>query len=587
MSISIRQNAFTWLFLAIATCIGCKGEQSATDGESVVVVRLPNEPDMLNPARSTSSYATQIESLIMYPLAEQDPTTYTMSPLLIESIATPQDITQGQDSGGVLFTYQIREEAVWDDGKPVTGHDYAFTVKMAMNPKVDVEIWRGFLSIITDVQVDVNNPKKFDVIFAEPYILADLVASNFNVYPVHVYDSMGLLNDFTVRDLTDPAMADSLASSDPRLQQFAESFMQVRFANEVVVGSGPYKLARWETGQRIVLERKDGWWGDKVQNKPPLMSAYPHEIVYEIVPDENTALTMLKDGSVDVVAEISPTSFLAMQADSAFKDKLQFFTPALIQCYYLELNNHHPILKEKEVRKALAHVVDYEGIIQNTLQGMAERTIGPFHPDVEYYNDEIKPVPYSIDSAKALLAAAGWSDSNGNGVVDKMVEGKRTELNLDITVSQRPEGQALAVLLKENAAKVGIEIDILTKDGALISQDLRNRTFEILPIRRRSEMTLVDPFQNWHSTSDAPGGSNASGFRNASADSLITVIRSTEDVSARTAAYKELQEVIANEQPVIFLYVPLERLIVSKRFEMQSSARRPGYFENMFVRADT
>jgi peptide/nickel transport system substrate-binding protein len=580
--LSVRILCMVFISLSLH---GCKTERASLDEESEVVVRLPAEPDMLNPARSGSSYATQIESHLIYPLAEMDPVTYELSPLLIEHLAEAEPIMQGADSGGVAFRYQIRDEAEWDDGVPVTGHDYAFTIKMALNPRVDAEQWRGFLTFISAVDVDETDPQNFTVVVSEPYILADLVTCNFSIYPVHVYDSSGLLRDFTVRQLTNPVVADSLAQADPRLQQFADAFMQVSYAKEIVSGSGPYKLVAWETGQRIILERKDDWWGDKVADKPALMRAIPQRIIYEIVPDENTALTMLKSGAIDVMAEVSPGAFIELRADSAFKDKLQFHTPKLLQYYYLELNGHDPVLSDKNVRKALAHVVDYEGIIENVYQGMAQRTIGPFHPDVEYYNKNVEPVKYDLNKARMILENAGWSDSNGNGVVDKTLGGKKTELNLDVTVTKRPEGQAIALLLKENAAKVGIEIDIITRDNVL--QDARNRTFEILPMRRRTDITLNDPFQTWHSSSDAPGGDNKSGFRNPRADSLITVIRTTENEEERNDAYRALQQVLAEEQPVIFLYVPLERLIVSRRFEMQPSARRPGFFENLFVRVDT
>ncbi len=574
------------VFATLTLTVSCKSDRLVADAESIVTVRLPSEPDNLNPARSTSSYATQIESHILYPLAEMDPQTYILTPLLIEDIVPSEPILQGPDSGGAVFRFKIRDEATWDDGTPVTGHDYAFTVKMALNPKVDVEQWRGFLTIVTDVHVDTADPRKFDVIISEQYFLADIIACNFNIYPAHIYDSTGYLREIPVRLLTNPLHADSLAKADQRLTQFAEAFMQVRFAKDLVTGSGPYRLASWETGQRIVLERKTNWWGDKVKVKPSMMNAFPQRIIYEIVPDENTALTMVKDGAMDVISEVTPRSFLDLRADSTFHETLQFFTPKLIQCYFLDLNNHHPILSEKNVRKALAHAIDVNGILENVTAGMAERTIGPFHPDVNYYNKDITPIPFDLEKARTLLTEAGWSDTNGNGAVDKMIGGKLTELNLDVTVSQRQEGQSLALLLKESAAKVGIEIDIITKDGTLLLQDRRNRAFEILPIRSRAEAALVDPFQNWHSSSDAPGGNNTCGFRNATADSLITVIRVTDIPSERISAYKALQVVLAEEQPVIFLYVPLERLIVNKRFEMQPSSRRPGFFENQFVRAD-
>ncbi len=583
------QRRYLLLYNVVSLCLffsACQPESSTTNGGSTVVIRLPNEPDMLNPARSQSAYATQIEEQIFLPLAEIDPYDYTLTPLLIDHTPVQEPITQGPDSGGILYHYRIRDGATWEDGTPVTGDDYAFTIKMVLDPKVDVAQWRGFLSFITDVQIDPKDRRSFTVTVGEPYVLSDLVTCNLNIYEKAVYDPQRHLDDFSVRALSTAAVADSLAQHDPRLQQFAETFMQSRFANEVVTGSGAYRLASWETGQRIILERKNDWWGDHVQDKPTLLNAYPEKLIYEIVPDENTALTMLKDGTLDVMSEVSPRSFLELKADSAYTDKLQFFTVKLQVCNYLCLNNRNPILSDIRVRKALAHAVDYEGLIQNVALGMAERTIGPVHPDLDYYNKDIAPVRYDLDQARALLASAGWSDTNGNGIVDKVIGGQRTELTLDMTVTQKPEGQAVALLLKESAARAGIDINIVTRDGAAFSQDVRARNFDIVPLRMSSPITLNDPYQDWSSSSDVPGGGNRSGFHNATADSLITVIRRTSDAVARTSAFKELQAVIAEEQPVIFLYVPLERIIASKRFKIRPSARRPGYFEQLFLPAE-
>src|SRR5690606_30889273 len=123
-----------------------------------------------------------------WPLAEIDPYHYSLSPLLIEALPEPEEITSGPYAGGQRFTYTIRAEAEWEDGTPITGYDYDFTVKMALNPRVDVEQWRGFLTFISDVEVDPEQPRRFTVTVAERYILADLVTCNFNIYPKHIYD---------------------------------------------------------------------------------------------------------------------------------------------------------------------------------------------------------------------------------------------------------------------------------------------------------------------------------------------------------------------------------------------------------------
>jgi peptide/nickel transport system substrate-binding protein len=577
------QAMMRYLFLlTLLVFFGCGTDRHTFEEQTTVVIRLPSEPDMLNPARSSSSYATQIEAQIFLPLAEFDPFEYDLEPILIERIPIQQPITQGPDSGGVRFHYNIRPEAQWEDGTPVSAQDYAFTVKMALNPLVDVAQWRGFLTFITDVSLDPEDPRAFDVTVGEQYMLADLITCNFNIYPKHIYDTEGFLDDVSVRDLSDPKSADALAKANPKLKQFADAFMQSKFANEIIVGNGPYRLVSWETGQRIILERVKDWWGDQIKEDLTLLRAYPARLIYEIVPDENTALTMLKSGSIDVMSEISSSSFIELRADSNYADQLQFFTPKLQVYNYLELNNRNPVLSDKQARKALAHVVDCNSMVENIALGMASRTTGPFHPDVDYYNKDIVPVSFDLDKARALLAESGWTDSNNNGTVDKVIGGKKTEFQLDIVVSQRGEGQAVAVLVKENAAKAGIGINIVTRDGAGLQQDVRSRNFDIAPLRRSGPITAYDPYEAWHSNSDAPGGANRSGFRNAVADSLIMAIRSTTDPTQRYDAYRTLQVVIAEEQPVIFLYIPLERIIASRRFTIQSSTRKPGYFEQLF-----
>ena len=301
-----------------------------------------------------------------------------------------------------------------------------------------------------------------------------------------------------------------------------------------------------------------------------------------MIPDEPAALIALKDGTVDIVAQVTASNFVEMRDDPQWGDRFDFYTPSLMQQNYVELNNRHPLLQDRQVRKALALTVDYNAIIDTFLLGMADRTASPFHPSKDYYNQDIQPEPYSIAEAREILKQAGWEDSNNNNVADKIIDGKLTELNLDVIVTQRAEGQQIALLMKETAARAGIEIDIITKDGNGLMQAIRSRDFEMILIRTTNSPSIDDPYQRWHSDSDQPGGGNRSGFSNARADDIIERIRATSENSERNRLFTELQEIIHEETPVIFLYVPTERLIVNKRIEMTPSSRRPGYFENLF-----
>ena len=544
-------------------------------------VRIPIEPESLNPLFAKSSYATQITSLILLPIAEYDPVSLKLSPLLITEIPSAENITEGKHAGGQRYQLHFRPEATWSDGKPVTAEDYLFTLKAIFNPYVSASTTRGFLSFITEVETDPNDPKHASAYIDSSYILALEIVTNFNLYPAHIYDPQNFMSKITLGELMDPNKKWS-AEQDTLLKQFATSFESPHFGREVVSGAGPYEFDNWATGGFIRLKRKNNYWGDKITNAPLLLQAYPTEITYRIITDAATAEAALKSEEIDVMGDVSAATFVKMKNDPEWSSKFQFASPALLQMNYLLLNNRKPVLADKRIRQALAYTLDYDGIMNNLLQGLGERSVGPIHPSKPYYDKELKPVKQDINKAIALIKEAGWKDTNGNGIPDKMIDGKLQELSIGIKITAQEEGKAIANILKENAKKAGIEINIEVLDNSQFNEDRRQGNFDVEPMRFRSQPAIDDPYQNWHTESDKPGGGNVSGFHNTAADSIINEIRTDTSEKERDHDFQSLQELLYNEQPVIFLYVPLERIVVSKKFEFISSSRKPGYFENLF-----
>jgi peptide/nickel transport system substrate-binding protein len=276
-----------------------------------------------------------------------------------------------------------------------------------------------------------------------------------------------------------------------------------------------------------------------------------------------------------------------MRNDPVMRDQYQFAMVDIMQVNYLELNNRNPILADVKVRLALAYTIDYNGLLNNVMHGVAERTVGPIHPDKIYYNDDLKPIQQDINKAIELLKEAGWSDTNGNGIPDKMISGKKQELQLAIKITNKEEGTAIANIVKENAKKAGFDLRLEVVEPSQFSQDVRQNNFEIIPLRIRLFPGFDDPYPSWHSSNDRPGGSNRSGFRSAELDQVIQNLRTTKDPEERNKYYKKFQEIIYEMQPVIFLYAPLERIMASKRIELVTSSRRPGYFENLLQPSGT
>ncbi|MFN4079741.1 MAG: ABC transporter substrate-binding protein, partial [Saprospiraceae bacterium] len=190
---------------------------------------------------------------------------------------------------------------------------------------------------------------------------------------------------------------------------------------------------------------------------------------------------------------------------------------------------------------------------------------------------------FDLNKAKALLAEAGWSDSDNNGILDQEIDGVKTELTLDVLAgTSQKVTELLANSLRESAEKIGIRLNIIPSDINRLSSDTRQGQYETALIGAALYPGLVELYQNYHSASLAPQGDNRSRFINPVADSLIEAIRTTENPQRRRQLYFAAQQLLHDETPDVFLYAPRQRYVASKRFRYVISSNRPGYYEQLF-----
>jgi ABC-type transport system substrate-binding protein len=567
------------LFLLLLTAISaCKREPAVEykRTDNTVIVGMPADADRLNPLLATTAYArTAYEQIFSY-LVTQDPVTGEFLPQLAKSLPERKETADGL----VAYTFEIREEAKWDDGSPVTAGDFVFTLKAILNPKVAAQRIRPYVSFIKKVEIDGANPRRFTV-FSEKYILAEeAISSAFPVMQESHYDPDGLLKSIAIDQFLQPEVIAALAESDERLGKFAEVFASEKFSREKggVTGSGPYRLETWETGQRIVLVKKENWWGDKLGKSNPPLEAFPDQITYKILSDAVTTLNALKAEEIDAVFNIDPKDFVELKNVASVSDRYEFASPPTLSNFFIYVNATNPILSDKLVRKALSHAVNAPEIIDNVFYGLGQPVHGPAHPSTDYYHRGLKPVDFNIEKAKSLLAQAGWTDSDNNGYVDKDINGVRTELKIKYLMNAaRETSKNLALLLQDNAKKAGIQIELVAKDPLQIIDDIKKKNYEIAGGGRSATNTLWDPMQSWHTAGD-----NRTGFGTPETDALIEEIQVTLDEKARNEKYKKLQEIIYDEQVEIYLFVPQDRVLIHKRFDAEAHSVFPGFSVNRF-----
>ncbi|MBP6826634.1 MAG: hypothetical protein KA165_08760 [Saprospiraceae bacterium] len=570
------------LFSLIFASCGDEPNPPAGQTGGTVTVRMDGAVSTLNPYLPATGYSRYVAMRLFHTLAEIDPKTLELQPMLIKKIPTKREVKDGPYAGSLAYDFEILDEAKWDNGTPVTGNDMAFSLKVIFHPGLPTDVYRGFFQYLKGLEVDPANPKKFTAYFSQYYILMIETMCGVPVYPAYNYDRNNSLANIPLSDFLDKTKTEQI-KANPAAQAFAKEFQDPKFSNDknFISGSGPYRLESTDGDQGTTLVRKENWWGDAAVSKNPILAAYPSKLVYKIVLDEAAIENLLKTDALDVVTNLTPTKFQEMKQNATLAGKYDFHTYGATQYSRWAFNMRSPKLSDKRVRQALAHVVDYDYMLNSVMQGLAQRINSPVNPAKSFYAKELEAYDYNIDKAKSLLAEAGWKDTDGNGIVDKVLNGKKTDLTLDLMTGIKAKVNELASnSIQETALRAGIKINIVGVDIAKLHAETGKGQFETAIYGAALDPGLVELYQSYHSASLAPNGDNRTGFTQG--DSVIVAIRTTEDETTRNALYRKAQAIIHEEVPEVYLYAPLQRIVVAKRFDYVITANRPGYYEQLF-----
>lgn len=589
-------NKFTYLLRAFTVLIclvfsSCDPKEPPIEDEAIkekftVFAAMIAEPDRLNPLLTTSGYSRQIHEQLFHSLVEMNPTTYEAIPGLAKDRPEVKEITDGPHAGGLTYTYELYDGINWSDGNPLTVKDVEFAFKILFNYNIaEAAAHRGFYTSIVSFDIDPGNNRRFTITTNEKYINGEAALSSIQPLPSHTLDPENLLAAYPLNDML--SQGETLSEEEP-MKQFAAQIASAAYTRDgdKLVSSGPYILTNWEEGQLISMTRNDNWWVDKMEGGHPSYQAYPDSLVYRIIPDQATAITALKDGLVDVLEQVDAKTFVDLREEEGgfVKEHFNFYSPDMFVYYYVALNNGDELLADKKVRRALAHLVDVKLLIDRGFFGLATPLNGPVLPGKSYYPDDLPNIELNIEEASRLLAEAGWEDVNNDGTLDKEIDGERVDLKLEyLAVPGSRFAAILSSILKDNAEQVGIDITIVERDfRTMMMEDVANRKFQIYGAGAGG-LPIPDDFkQLWHTESNTPSGTNRVQFGNAKTDALIDAIRIELDEDKRNAMYREFQEIVYEEQPMIFLFVPQNRILINKRFDADVYSIAPGHKINKF-----
>lgn len=317
------------------------------------------------------------------------------------------------------------------------------------------------------------------------------------------------------------------------------------------IGTGPFMFVEAQLDDRIVLERFDDYWGG-APTLAPTGPACVDSAVFRVVPEASTRVAGLIAGEFDIVQAVPPDLAGVIEQSEG----VSVLTAPSTQPKWIELNVNTAPFDDVRVRQALNYAVDKDLIIETVYGGGAEALPGPLSPHNNFVNKSLSPYPYDPDMALSLLSEAGWTDSDGDGVLDQ--GGTPLSFTLDTLEEWRPLAEAVAGLLSE----VGIDASVRFWDAAVIKEQLlAGERLAYLDDWGDSAFDPVGHFEaKWHSFQEGTpyGRGNFSGYANARVDELIQAGETTADTAARQALYDEAQQLVYDEAPAVFLVLPVE-----------------------------
>lgn len=318
------------------------------------------------------------------------------------------------------------------------------------------------------------------------------------------------------------------------------------------VGTGPFKFVAARDGlDEIEMERFDDYYGGSPELEP-VGPACVDRVIFRVIPEASTRAAALLAGEVQIIQAV-PSDMIGRLSES---NNIVVKTAAGTQPKWVELNVGQPPFDDVRVRQALNYLIDKDLLIEEIYGGRAVALPGPLSPYNNFVNKNLQPYPYDPDKAIQLLAEAGWTDSNGDGILDK--DGQPFSFTLDTLEEHRGLAEAVANLLQD----AGIDASVRFWEYSVIQQQLlAGERQAYLDDWGDSAFDPVGHFEaKWHGYVEGQplGRGNFSTYNNDRVNELIVQGENTIDTAERQTIYDEAQQIIYDEAPAIFLLLPEE-----------------------------
>jgi peptide/nickel transport system substrate-binding protein len=459
-----------------------------------LTVRVMNEPGCLNhlaDACRDSWVSRMTNRLVTQTLLAPSADDATLKPELASEWIESDDHTTS--------TFTLRPDVTFSDGTKLTSADVIATLSAVMDPKRETGALRGEFSALGSFKA--LDESKVQLTWSKP-------------------------SPFALRALS-------------RLPILSAQELGGDWSKVQPIGTGPFVVEKWERGQSVTLVRRPGG------------AAYLDKIVFRFVKDHTAAGAMFEKGQFDLMTSITPALWRSLEEPkSAWARRDWNRIKSLDNSYsYIAWNQARPFFADVRVRRALAHLYDARLITKVVDLDLELPTTCPYFRGGGSCEPSLQPLAFSPETARALLADAGFQDTDDDGVLER--DGVPLRFTFLLPSTQVRLGK-LVPMLQEQFKPVGIEVQIEKVETSSLSARVAKRDFDVVSRLWTEFDREQDLYPMFHS-SQIDGGSNWVGYASPEADRLIEEVRSEFDVTKRKRLEQALHAQLYSDQPYLFM----------------------------------
>jgi len=563
--LTLRLPVLAVVFLFLSLSFGSENFAEQNKFGSQLVLSTTSDPRSFNPILAKETSTTVITGIVFEGLTRSDGETLEVEPNLAERWRSSDD--------GLIWTFYLRKDVFWFDGERFSANDVIFTFnQLIYNP--DIPNSSRDIFTIDGKKFKIEKVDDFTVKFILPVKFAPFLrAMSQEILPKHVLQGSVSLGKFNFTWGTDTKVED-------------------------IIGTGPFKLAKYLPGERIILEKNPLYWRkDSNGDRLP----YLEKIVFLIVQNQYTALLKFQDGELDYYGlrgsdypllkpEEQKGNFTIYEAGPAFGSNFLVFN----QSTGINPKTNKPFVDGRKLswfrninfRRAVAHAIDKKRIIEILMNGLGFSQDSTLSPSAgSFYNSNVKKYEYNLNQARKILKKEGFLDRDKDGIIEDK-DGNKVEFNL-FTNSGTTERIQIAAIIRKDLESIGMKVNFLPLEfNNLVGKLVSTYDWDAVIVGLTGGIEPHFGKNVWHSSGHLhmwhPKQKNPQTRWERRIDEIFNQAVQKLEQEKRKNLYDEWQKIVSEEIPLIYTVLPATIFAVRNKFGNLRPSAYGGAFHNLY-----